>query len=67
MPSARTKPFPVRCAIMTRRGLAEPRCPECGYWFEWADLRDPAKRLQASQVMVLQLLHWKVVLIAEGY
>jgi hypothetical protein len=27
------------------RGLAEPRCPECGYAFQWADLRDPAKRL----------------------
>ena len=27
------------------RGLADPRCPECGYAFQWADLRDPAKRL----------------------
>jgi hypothetical protein len=27
------------------RGLAEPRCPECGYRFEWANLLDPAKRL----------------------
>ena len=26
------------------RGLAEPRCPECGFRFEWADLLDPAKR-----------------------
>ena len=26
------------------RGLTEPRCPECGYAFEWADLRDPARR-----------------------
>ena len=26
------------------RGLAEPRCPECGYRFVWADLADPAKR-----------------------
>jgi hypothetical protein len=26
------------------RGLPDPRCPECGYTFEWADLTDPAKR-----------------------
>jgi hypothetical protein len=26
------------------RGLAEPRCPECGYRFEWAELTDPARR-----------------------
>ena len=26
------------------RGLTEARCPECGYTFEWADLRDPARR-----------------------
>ena len=26
------------------RGLIDPRCPECGYTFEWADLRDPARR-----------------------
>jgi hypothetical protein len=26
------------------RGLTEPRCPECGYRFEWEDLRDPARR-----------------------
>ena len=26
------------------RGLPEPRCPECGYRFEWADLLDPARR-----------------------
>jgi hypothetical protein len=27
------------------RGLAEPRCPECGYRFVWADISDPARRL----------------------
>ena len=27
------------------RGLVEPRCPECGYTFDWQDLRDPARRL----------------------
>jgi hypothetical protein len=26
------------------RGLIDPRCPECGYAFDWADLRDPARR-----------------------
>lgn len=25
------------------RGLAEPRCPECGYRFEWRDLLDPQR------------------------
>lgn len=29
------------------RGLAEPRCPECGYRFEWNELLDPARRLHA--------------------
>ena len=27
------------------RGTTEPRCPECGYQFEWDALRDPARRL----------------------
>src|SRR5947207_2344425 len=27
------------------RGLIEPRCPECGYRFDWKDLRDPTRRL----------------------
>ena len=27
------------------RGLSEPRCPECGYRFEWDALLDPTKRL----------------------
>jgi hypothetical protein len=27
------------------QGLSEPRCPECGYTFEWEDLLDPARRL----------------------
>jgi hypothetical protein len=26
------------------RGLVEPRCPECGYRFDWADLLDPTRR-----------------------
>ena len=27
------------------RGQIEPRCPECGYRFDWEELRDPARRL----------------------
>jgi hypothetical protein len=27
------------------RGISEPRCPECGYAFEWEELRDPTRRL----------------------
>jgi hypothetical protein len=27
------------------RGQIEPRCPECGYRFNWDELRDPARRL----------------------
>jgi hypothetical protein len=27
------------------RGLIEPRCPECGYRFDWPELLDPTKRL----------------------
>src|SRR5437762_9083583 len=26
------------------RGLIEPRCPECGYRFDWDDLQNPAKK-----------------------
>jgi hypothetical protein len=26
------------------RGLAEPRCPECGYRFTWAEVLDPDRR-----------------------
>jgi hypothetical protein len=26
------------------RGQVEPRCPECGYRFEWDELRDPTRR-----------------------
>ena len=26
------------------RGAVENRCPECGYRFQWRDLRDPARR-----------------------
>jgi hypothetical protein len=26
------------------RGLTEPRCPECGFQFQWAELLDPIRR-----------------------
>jgi hypothetical protein len=37
----------VRCPLCDYdlRGLTEPRCPECGYQFAWADLTDPARQL----------------------
>lgn len=37
----------LRCPLCEYdlRGLTEPRCPECGYRFNWSDLTDPAKRL----------------------
>jgi hypothetical protein len=36
----------LRCPLCdyALRGLSEPRCPECGYRFEWPDLTDPARR-----------------------
>ena len=30
------------------RGLAEPRCPECGYPFEWPEILDPNRRLHRT-------------------
>lgn len=37
----------IRCPLCTYdlRGLGKPRCPECGYRFEWDELLDPLKRL----------------------
>lgn len=37
----------IRCPLCAYnlRGLAKPRCPECGYRFEWDELLDPTKRL----------------------
>jgi hypothetical protein len=37
---------PVLCPLCEYdlRGLTEPRCPECGYHFDWADLLDPVRR-----------------------
>jgi hypothetical protein len=38
---------PVHCPLCDYdlRGQTEPRCPECGYQFDWADLTDPARRI----------------------
>jgi len=27
------------------RGLTDPRCPECGFGFEWPDVLDPSRRI----------------------
>src|SRR5215213_7846093 len=37
----------IRCPLCAYqlRGLTEPRCPECGYRFEWRPLLDPTARL----------------------
>jgi hypothetical protein len=37
----------VKCPLCdyNLRGLSDPRCPECGYRFEWAAVLDPANRL----------------------
>ena len=35
----------LRCPLCEYdlRGLAEPRCPECGYTFDWAELREAVR------------------------
>jgi hypothetical protein len=37
----------VKCPLCDYdlRGQTEPRCPECGYRFDWSDLTDPAKKV----------------------
>ena len=36
----------IRCPLCSYnlRGLAEPRCPECGYRFAWPEMLDPTRR-----------------------
>ena len=36
----------LRCPLCdyNLRGLVEPRCPECGFRFEWGELTDPDRR-----------------------
>ena len=46
IPQAAVSAEDLRCPLCDYdlRGLIDPRCPECGYTFEWDDLRDPARR-----------------------
>jgi hypothetical protein len=44
VPVADAAPIPCPLCEYDLRGLAEPRCPECGYRFEWDELRDPRRR-----------------------
>jgi hypothetical protein len=44
-PVPQSVPLPCPLCDYDLRGLTEPRCPECGYRFDWSDLTDPAKRL----------------------
>src|SRR5687768_8144850 len=45
-PNARAPDHDVACPLCgyNLRGLADPRCPECGYAFTWEDLLDPARQ-----------------------
>src|SRR4051794_13009935 len=43
-PIPQSDPLPCPLCDYDLRGLTEPRCPECGYWFDWSDLIDPTKR-----------------------
>src|SRR5258706_5160535 len=45
-PDLQTHPDDVRCpkCQYNLRGLIEPRCPECGYRFEWHNLLDDRLR-----------------------
>lgn len=42
------------------RGVSEPRCPECGYRFEWSELLDPDHRRHAYlfEHHASRNLHW---------
>ncbi len=46
LPDAANTPPDVECPLCgyNLHGLGEPRCPECGYRFDWADLLDPTRR-----------------------
>ena len=43
-PPGAAAPVPCPLCEYDLRGLAEPRCPECGYRFSWDELRDPTRR-----------------------
>jgi rubredoxin len=46
-PAWETIPHDVLCPLCeyNLRGLSDPRCPECGYQFDWADVTNPRTRL----------------------
>jgi hypothetical protein len=45
-PADATAPADLYCPLCDYdlRGLAEPRCPECGHRFEWRDFTDPERK-----------------------
>ena len=43
-PAADAAPIPCPLCEYDLRGLTDPRCPECGYRFEWDELSDPKRR-----------------------
>jgi hypothetical protein len=43
-PPSADEDVPCPLCYYNLRGQVEPRCPECGYRFEWRDLRDPSRR-----------------------
>jgi hypothetical protein len=43
-PAAAANAVPCPLCEYDLRGLAEPRCPECGYHFTWEELSDPSRR-----------------------
>ena len=43
-PPSAEEDLPCPLCYYNLRGQVEPRCPECGYRFEWRDLRDPQRR-----------------------
>lgn len=49
MPDWSSQPEEICCPLCdyNLRGLTEPRCPECGYQFEWANILDPTQRIHA--------------------
>jgi hypothetical protein len=38
------QPLPCPLCDYDLRGLTEPRCPECGFRFDWRDLTDPDRK-----------------------
>ena len=45
VPPAAGESCPCPLCDYDLRGLAEPRCPECGYRFTWEELNSPQRRL----------------------